>query len=121
MTVNLTNPIFHNEDAARAHLESVRWPNGPVCPHCGEIDNAYKLAGKTTRKGLYKCAGCRKTFTVKMQSIFEDSQIMTIGDRRSHFARRHASGSACRSSLRLWVSSAGGIPGSHLFRENWLG
>src|SRR5437667_91107 len=67
--------LFTNEDKALAFFEKQRWPDGPVCPHCGEINNAYKLAGKTTRKGLYKCAGCRKTFTVKMRSIFEDSHI----------------------------------------------
>jgi len=67
--------LFTNEETARAFFESQRWPDGPVCPHCGEVDNAYKLAGKTTRKGLYKCAGCRKKFTVTMRSIFEDSHI----------------------------------------------
>jgi transposase-like protein len=67
--------LFTNEEKALEFFEKQRWPEGPVCPHCGEIDNAYKLAGKTTRKGLYKCAGCRKTFTVKMRSIFEDSHI----------------------------------------------
>jgi len=67
--------LFTDEDKALEFFEKQRWPDGPVCPHCGEINNAYKLAGKTTRKGLYKCAGCRKTFTVKMRSIFEDSHI----------------------------------------------
>jgi transposase-like protein len=67
--------LFTDEDKALVFFEKQRWPDGPVCPHCGEVNNAYKLAGKTTRKGLYKCAGCRKTFTVKMRSIFEDSHI----------------------------------------------
>jgi len=67
--------LFINEEKARAFFEKQRWPAGPVCPHCGEVDNAYPLAGKTTRKGLYKCAGCRKKFTVTMRSIFEDSHI----------------------------------------------
>ena len=58
-----------------AFFEKQRWSEGPVCPHCGEVNNAYKLAGKTTRKGLYKCAGCRKKFTVNMRTIFEDSHI----------------------------------------------
>ncbi len=39
MTIDLTNPIFHDEDAARAHLEAIRWPDGPVCPHCGNADS----------------------------------------------------------------------------------
>ena len=67
--------LFTDEEKARTFFEAKRWPDGPVCPHCGEVDNAYKLAGKTTRKGLYKCAGCREKFTVTMRSIFEDSHI----------------------------------------------
>jgi Transposase zinc-ribbon domain len=35
---NLTDPIFHDEDKAREHLEAIRWPNGPYCPHCGNSD-----------------------------------------------------------------------------------
>ena len=68
-------PQYQDEDKARKHLESIRWPNGPVCPHCGVIDEAYKLKGETTRKGLYKCAGCRQPFTVTVGTIFEDSKI----------------------------------------------
>ena len=34
----LTDAIFHDEDKARAHLEALRWPNGPVCPHCGNSE-----------------------------------------------------------------------------------
>jgi transposase-like protein len=66
--------LFTDEDKALAFFEKQRWPDGPVCPHCGAVNTAFKLAGKTTRKGLYKCK-CRKTFTVKVRSIFEDSHI----------------------------------------------
>src|ERR1017187_4937975 len=62
-------------DAAREHLERLLWPDGAICPHCGLIGEAYKLEGKTTRKGLYKCAGCREPFTVTVGTIFEDSHI----------------------------------------------
>jgi hypothetical protein len=65
----------HDEDAARKYLEGQLWPDGPACPKCGLIDEAYKLEGETTRKGLYKCAGCREPFTVTMGTIFEDSHI----------------------------------------------
>jgi hypothetical protein len=68
-------PQYQDEDKARKHYESVRWPDGPVCPHCGVIDEAYKLNGESTRKGLYKCAGCRQPFTVTVGTIFEDSKI----------------------------------------------
>jgi len=66
---------YQNEDAAREHLERLLWPDGPVCPHCGIIGEAYKLEGETTRKGLYKCAACRQPFTVTVKTIFEDSHI----------------------------------------------
>lgn len=66
---------FSDEDSAREFLESLRWPDGPVCPHCGLIGKAYKLKGKSTRPGLYKCGGCRKPFTVTVGTIFEDSHI----------------------------------------------
>jgi transposase-like protein len=64
-----------DEDAARAYLEAKLWPEGPICPHCGIIGEAFKLNGETTRKGLWKCAACRAPFTVTVGTIFEDSKI----------------------------------------------
>jgi transposase-like protein len=66
---------FHAESAAYAYVEAILWPNGPVCPHCGNCAAAKigRLNGKTSRPGLRKCYECLKTFTVKMNSIFEDS------------------------------------------------
>jgi transposase-like protein len=66
---------FHDEKAAYEHVESLLWPTGPVCPHCGNCaaDKIGRLTGKTSRPGLRKCYECLKTFTVKMGSIFEDS------------------------------------------------
>lgn len=75
MSVNLTNPIFNDEAAARAHLESIRWPNGPVCGHCGETENIKKLAGKSTRPGVHYCNACEKPFTVTVGSVMERSKI----------------------------------------------
>lgn len=74
---NLTDPIFHNEDAARAHFEAIRWPDGRACPHCGVIGNSTLMKGKTTRAGLYKCneKECRKPFTATMGTIYERSHI----------------------------------------------
>ena len=73
----LSKPYFHDEAAAFAYLESVLWPNGPVCPHCGNADpkRVYELKGKTTRLGLKKCAECRKPFTVKVGTVFESAHI----------------------------------------------
>ena len=71
---NLTAPHFHDNDAARAYLESVRWPNGPVCPHC-KSENEYRLEGEAHRKGLLKCADCRKQYSVTVGTVFERSKI----------------------------------------------
>src|SRR5687767_13630323 len=72
---NLTNPIFHDADKAREYLESLHWPDGPQCPRCEGIANIKKLAGKSTRPGVYKCNPCAKPFTVTVGTIFEDSKI----------------------------------------------
>ena len=67
---------FRDEGAARAYLESRRWPNGPVCPHCSASGTRIgRLRGKTTRAGLYKCYGCRRPFTVKIGTVFESSHV----------------------------------------------
>jgi transposase-like protein len=72
---DLTNPIFTNEDKARAHFEALRWPDGPVCFHCGVIGEATELKGKSTRPGLYKCRACQKPFTATMGTVYEKSHI----------------------------------------------
>jgi len=76
MSLDLTNPIFHDDEKARAHLESQRWPNGAECPHCGRRD-ATKLEGKAHRSGLYQCNQnrCREQFSVTVGTIFERSKI----------------------------------------------
>lgn len=75
--INLTDAIFHDDDAARAHLESIRWPNGPVCPHCGNSDQAtiHRLEGKSHRPGLFQCNQCREHFTVTVGSVMERSHV----------------------------------------------
>lgn len=71
----LTDKIYHDEDAARAHFEAIRWPDGRECPHCGTVGNSTLMKGKTTRAGLYKCKDCRKPFTATMGTIYERSHI----------------------------------------------
>src|SRR6202011_1865082 len=75
MTCDLTNPIFTDEDAARKHFEALRWPDGPICPHCGTVNEATELSGKSTRAGLYKCRPCQKPFTATMGTLYERSHI----------------------------------------------
>ena len=65
---------FQDASKAAEYLESIRWPDGPVCPHCGESERkAYRIKHKTRR--LWKCAACRKQFTVTVGTIFESSHI----------------------------------------------
>jgi transposase-like protein len=73
----LSAPHFQDEQAAFDYVEAHLWPNGPVCPHCGNADAAKigRLQGKTTRMGLRNCYECRKPFTVRMGSIFESSHV----------------------------------------------
>ncbi len=73
----LESTPFRDEAAAYRFVEARVWPNGPVCPHCGNADAAKigLLKGKSTRIGVRKCYECRKPFTVKVGTIFESSHI----------------------------------------------
>lgn len=74
--LDLRNPIFHDEDKAREHLEAVLWPDGPVCPRCDVMgDRIIKLQGKSTRPGVYNCKECRRQFTVTVKTVMERSHI----------------------------------------------
>jgi transposase-like protein len=70
----LSKPYFHDEAKAFEYLESVLWPEGPVCPHCGSVSGKHYDLRKT-RLGLRKCSDCRKQFTVKVGTVFESAHI----------------------------------------------
>jgi transposase-like protein len=70
-----SNPIFHDATKAREWLEATLWPNGPICPHCGVVDEATLLKGDATRPGVYKCRACRAQFTVTVGTIYERSHV----------------------------------------------
>ena len=90
---SLLEPHFTDEDKAREYLEAMRWPEGPICPHCGVIGEAGRIVRKEktkeqviemlrarkrirkAQKGLWKCKGCKQQFTVTVGTIFEDSHI----------------------------------------------
>lgn len=76
MGIDITNPIFHDEEKARAHLEEQLWPDGPVCPHCGSLA-VTALHGMAHRKGLYQCNEneCREQFSVTVGTVFERSKV----------------------------------------------
>ena len=71
----LNQPYFQDENAAYAKLESIVWPNGAVCPHCGSADKMRRMGGTATRPGLYKCYACRKQSRVTVGTVFESSHV----------------------------------------------
>lgn len=80
LTLDQIMARFNTDETARAYLEAVRWPNGPVCAHCGNADRAriYDLAAnpaKKVRAGLRQCKECGEQFTVTVGTVFEDSKI----------------------------------------------
>lgn len=82
---NLTAPRFTDADAAREHLESLHWPNGPFCPKCGSVDHkrlpdqrgkpSKKNPEGSIRKGVIQCNDCRQQYTVTVGTVFEDSKV----------------------------------------------
>lgn len=73
-------PYFADEDKARLLLESMRWPNGPICPACKKTDSVYRMlkmptSKKPGRPGLLRCRACKRQFTVTTGTVFEDSHI----------------------------------------------
>ncbi len=77
----LDQPHFKSDTAAREYLERIRWPDGPVCPKCGECERVYRLQGEggekgtKARPGLLKCGSCRKQFSVTVGTLFERSKV----------------------------------------------
>jgi len=97
----LDKPYFRDEALAYAKAESIIWPNGPVCVHCGETSRIGLLKGNATRPGLYKCYACRKQFRATVGTVFE----------ASHIALRH-----WLQALYLVVSSKKGVSSNQLHR-----
>jgi transposase-like protein len=73
VSADLTAPHFTDENKAREFLEALRWPSGPVCPHCGVVNKAYR----TKRLGVWRCAvkQCRRDFSVTIGTVYERSHI----------------------------------------------
>jgi transposase-like protein len=80
LSLDLIMRRFATDDAAREFLERIRWPDGPVCPRCGNADRdrIYDIApnpAKKIRPGVRDCAECKRQFTVTVGTIFEDTKI----------------------------------------------
>lgn len=75
--VDLSDAQFQDADKARQWLEARRWPNGMLCPHCGNFDQAKikTLHGNAYRSGLHACAKCRRQFTVTVGTALHRSKI----------------------------------------------
>lgn len=75
--MNINDPIYSDDDAARRHLESLRWADGRVCPHCGATEGTVAVEGKkqSHRDGLYYCNSCKGQFTVMVGTVFERSKV----------------------------------------------
>jgi transposase-like protein len=73
--MNLSDLIFHDDNAARAYMEAQRWPTGVVCPHCGGVEKCKRMEGAKHRPGLFQCGDCRQQFTVTVGTVFERSKV----------------------------------------------
>ena len=73
MTADLTNPVFTNEEAAMAHLEASRWPDGAFCGYCGST-NVTRMGGRT-QAGYFNCNDCRQKFTARVGTVLERSKV----------------------------------------------
>lgn len=73
--VQLSHPVYSTEEAARKHLEAIRWPHGVVCPHCGSTDEARPVGGQSMGEGWYYCEACKDKFTVRTGTVYERSHV----------------------------------------------
>lgn len=71
----MSHPDYHDEEAARLHLEGMRWEKGLFCPHCGNIDGVRPLNGYSMGPDWDHCPACKDKFTVRTGAVWERSHI----------------------------------------------
>ena len=113
MNIDITNPIFHDEAKATAHIEAQRWNGEPVCPHCGSL-KVRKMGGKT-QKGMFLCNDCRDKFTVRTGTVMERSHVplhkwllathLLAASKKGMSAKQieHMLGAAYKTSWPIWT------------------
>src|SRR5580658_7433362 len=75
-TSTLKNPVFQDETKAREYLEAQRWPDGVICPFCGQIGAAKAQPAKgALGAGWWHCGDCRQKFTVRVGTLYERSHV----------------------------------------------
>jgi AcrR family transcriptional regulator/transposase-like protein len=73
--VDLHSPLFTDSERARVALEALRWPDGPVCPHCKSTAKIASGRGRSHRAGLYRCGSCTRQFTVTVDTALAGSKV----------------------------------------------
>src|SRR5438477_89438 len=71
----LSDPVYHDEDAARSYLERTRWPEYVHCPLCGSLEKISQLGGESMGPGWWFCGSCKEKFTLRVGTVMERSHI----------------------------------------------
>ncbi len=114
---------YMDEEMARELLERVRWPDGPICPHCVVVGGHYRVnprkgSKRPVRQGVWKCRDCRRQFTVTVGTVFQGSKIplskwvtaiylMNDSDKRVNAHQLHGKLGLTYKSARLLVTRLG--------------
>nr|VFJ43128.1 MAG: Transposase [Candidatus Kentron sp. DK] len=110
---------FPNEEAARLFFENKRWPNGPVCPHCGS-SNAVET--KDHKPMPYRCKDCRKHFSVRTNMVLAESKVplhkWLMATYMMTAARKGVPSTQFARELGVTQKTAWFL--SHRIRESWL-
>lgn len=102
MNVEQLRSIFPDEGSCRAFFEAVIWPEGPVCPHCGE-DKAWRLTNTSARPGLLECSGCHRQYTVTTRTPFHSTKLSLWTWVQVMYSLICSSKGASSVSIATWV------------------
>lgn len=110
MSIEISDPIYHDEDAARRYFETLRWPDGVVCPLCGVTDQAAPLNGRSMGPGWFYCGACKGKFTVRVGTVYERSHIpltkWAYGFRMMNSSKKGVSAHQLHRTLNITYKSA---------------